>query len=359
MPPRAPPPGSSASRRAWPTTRAGDLWIADTGNDRVVELDPSGAVLRTTPPGLLSRPAGVATAAAGTYVADSGHGRLLLLTPDGGTSVVRTGLSRPVAVAVAADGTPLVADDAAVRDASTGAPVPAPGGTAWDHPTGLAVDATGTLYVSERRPGTPDGARVLRGVPAAGGARTWDTIAGEGSGSGQVIEPAGLALSADGGTLLVADTGNDRVLRFDAPGHGPAAVSTLRVAIDQLARGTVTSDAPGIACATDCRQGYSTGRTVTLTATPTAGSAFAGWGGACAAAAAAPACSVQLSGDADVTAAFTAAPPPSTAPAPPPPPPPPPPVRIRSVRLSAHVLHLARKRDRRHHRAARRATRAA
>jgi DNA-binding beta-propeller fold protein YncE len=335
----------------------GNLWVADTGNDRVVQLDPGGGVLRTTPPGLLARPLAVATAPAGTYVADTGHGRVVLLAPDGSATVVRSGLAAPAAVAVAADGTPFVADDASVRNAATGAAVPAPGGAPWDHPSGLAVDAAGTLYVSERRPGTPDGARVLRGTPAGGGAFTWDTLATEGAGTGQVISPAGLAVSPDGGTLVVADAGNDRVLRFDAPGHGPAPQSTLRVAIDQLARGTVVSDQPGIACVTDCRQAYGTGRTVTLTAAPAAGSVFAGWGGACAAAAATPACSVALSGDADVTASFAAAPPPAPPVAAAPAPAVPAPVRITSVHLGTHRLHLTRRRDPRRHRKASPATR--
>ena len=54
-----------------------------------------------------------------------------------------------------------------MRDVIAGANVaPPPGATAWDHPDGVAVDpATATIYVSELRPGTPNGARVLRGTP--------------------------------------------------------------------------------------------------------------------------------------------------------------------------------------------------
>jgi hypothetical protein len=247
------------------------------------------------------------------------------------------------------------ADDGNVLDAASGTRVaPPPDEAAWDHPDGLAVDqATGTLYVSERRPGTANGARVVRGTPAGAGF-TWDTIATEGAGSGQVIDPAGLALSADGGTLLVADAGNNRVLRFDAPGHTPPQPPALTVSVDQMTRGVVTSDLPGISCATDCTQLYGAGRQVTLTATPTPGSVLTGWTGACAPAGAAPTCTVTM-GDAQAAgASFAQAPPP----APPAPPAPPPPVGFTSVRMSTHRLHLARPADPRHHRPARRVTRA-
>jgi hypothetical protein len=207
------------------------------------------------------------------------------------------------------------------------------------------------LYVSERRPGTPAGARVVRRAP--GGA--WERIAGEGPGDGEVVEPGGLAVTPDGGTLFVADTGNNRVTRFDEPGRTPPATATLTVAIDQMARGTVVSDVPGIACVTDCRQRLSQGSRVTLTARAAQGSILTGWTGACAGAGAAPACTIAMDGDQSAGAAFAAAP------APPPPSllttPPPAPVRIARVRLATRVLHLARRADRRLHRRARGATR--
>jgi sugar lactone lactonase YvrE len=349
---------------------AGNLWVADTANHRVVELNPAtSAVLFTSAAGELSAPRAVARGPAGSvYVADTGHGRIVQMTGAGVVSVVRTGLSNPVAVAFDGSQTVLAADDTSVVNATTGVPVaPPPGEAAWDHPAGLAVDPAGTVFVSERRTGTPAGGRVQRGTPT-GGAFAWDTIASEGNGDAQVIEPMGLALSPDGATLLVADSGNSRVLRFDAPPRQPPVTQALTVSLNDATRGTVASDPAGIACATDCVQHFGSGRQVTLTATPASGSVFTGWGGDCAPAGTSAACVLTFDAPRSAAAAFAATPPAATPPAATPPPagtpprPQPParaaPVAITRLRLSPLRLRLARHSDQRRHRPGRRATRA-
>jgi DNA-binding beta-propeller fold protein YncE len=341
---------------------AGHTVVADTGNDRVVVFGADGAVLRATAPGQLADPQALTPgpAAGSVFVADTGNGRVVLLAADGTVSPTRTGLSHPIAVAAGGASKVYAADDARVLDAVSGTDVAPPlGAGAWDHPDGLAVDpADGTLYVSELRPGTPNGARVLRGTPGLGGTFTWDVLATEGASAGQVIQPGGLALSPDRGTLLVADYGNDRVLRLDAPGHGPAPRMALTVAIDAVTRGTVTSNPLGIACATDCVQHFGAGRAVTLTAAALPGSRFAGWTGACAAAGAAPACTIAMDADRDVGASFAEVPAPAPAVTAPPPPPPPPRVTVTKLRIVPPALHRARKADGRRHVRARRATHA-
>jgi DNA-binding beta-propeller fold protein YncE len=330
---------------------AGNAVVADTGNDRVVVLAADGTVLRTTPAGALADPQALSPGPSGSmFVADTANNRLMLLSADGTLTPGRSGLAHPVALAWDGASKVFVADDAGVQEAVSGTPVAAPDGAAWDDVNGLAVDAaSGTLYVSESRPGTADGARVLRGTPSAGG-YDWDRIAGEGAGAAQVIQPGGLALSADGGTLLVADTGNNRVLRFDAPGRVAPPTATLALAIDQVLRGTVTSDLPGIGCATDCSQRFGIGRRVTLTAAALPGSRFAGWAGACSAAGTFPTCTVTMSADHHAEASFTAiAAPPAPAALP---------VTLKTLRVAPATLHRARPADRRRHRHARRATKA-
>jgi hypothetical protein len=120
----------------------------------------------------------------------------------------------------------------------------------------------------------------------------------------------------------------------------------------------VTSDPPGIGCATDCVQHFSAGAQVTLTARPAAGLVVAGWTGACAPAGAAPTCTVTMAGAQSAGATFGPPPAPAVAPAPAAPAPAPAPVRFVSVQIAPSRLHLARARDRRRHRPAQRATRA-
>lgn len=337
---------------------AGNAAVSDFGNDRVVVLRPDGSLLRNV--GVLNPRSIVAGPLGGLLVAEAvPAGRIVGIAADGTTTTVQAGLANPKAVAW--DGASVYAADE-TRVFKGPAPVDPPfGAAAWDRPSALAVDpASGTLYVAELRPGTPNGGRVLRGAPIAGG-YDWDVVATEGSGDGQVNEPNGLALSPDGGTLLVADTSNNRILRFDAPGHSPPTTARLTVSIDQIARGSV-NNLTGIACATDCVQHYGVGRTVTLTANPVAGSAFAGWSGACAAATIARTCTLAMSSAQSVGASFVAPPPPPPpAPLPPPaalPPPPPAPVRLTDVKIVPSTLHLARRANRRLHRKARRATKA-
>jgi DNA-binding beta-propeller fold protein YncE len=336
---------------------AGNLWVADYGNDRVQEIGPAGNVMAMVPVG---RPLGVAAApGGGVYVAGSRDGVVVRIDAAGNATTVRTGLSHPAAVAVSQDGVAFVADDTSVRSVDDGTPVPAPGGgTTWDHPSGLGFAPDGTMYVAEQRPGTANGARVVSAPNASSG--SWTTIATEGSQPGQVVDPGGLAVSADGGTVLVADTGGDRVVRLDADGHAPPARSDLTVSVGGgIDRGTVVSDLPGIACVSDCEQHYGTGRTVTLTARPRSGSVIAGWTGACSGTA--PTCAVAMSGDRSAGVTFAPAPPPAAPPVvlpAPAPKPRPAAVVLQSVRLSTHTLRPARRASRHLHRRARRATRA-
>ncbi len=80
----------------------------------------------------------------------------------------------------------------------------------------------------------------------------------------------------------------------------------LNVTLGGTGTGTVSSDLAGIACPTDCAQGYLAGTQVTLTATATGNSIFTGWlGGSCSGTS--TTCTVTVNGDVNVTATFAAA----------------------------------------------------
>ncbi len=311
---------------------SGALWVADTFNNRLVRFDGSGGVIAETPKGALSRPRGVAALPDGAMLAtDSGGGRLVRVEPSGAVSTQRAGLNRPAAVAVGPGGRAYVAGAKLIIDDATGARVPPPDGAQyWDGAQGLAAAQDGTLYVSEARPGTPNGARVLRGTPRLTGGYDWEAILTEGRGPNQVNDPANLALSPDDRTLLVADAGNNRVLRLDAPGAAPPQRQRIAVAVGGgPTQGTITSDPPGIDCGTDCSQLVGQDRLVTLTAKPAPNARFLGWSGDCAGATTGTTCQVQASRAISATGTFGAIPPP--------------PVKLTSATLSPTRWHLARK----------------
>lgn len=311
---------------------SGALWVADTFNNRLVRFDASGAVVGETLEGAVSRPRSVAPLPDGAMLAtDSGGSRLVRVEANGTVTTKRAGLNRPTAVTTTPSGKAFVAGSRLVIDDDTGARVAPPDGAQyWDAPQGLAAAADGTLYVAEARPNTQNGARVVRGTPRLGGGFDWDTLLTEGRGPNQVIDPANLALSPDGRTLLVADAGNSRVLRLDAPGVAPPVRQRVTVGIGGgPTQGTVTSDPPGIDCGTDCSQLIGGNRVVTLTARATPDARFVGWSGDCAAAGAGAVCQLPADRALNATATFGAVPPP--------------PVKLTSLSLSTTRWHLTRK----------------
>ena len=90
--------------------RHDDIWVADTGHDRVAEYSPSGRLI-TTFGGGLDQPEGIAIDATGhIWVADTGHDRVVEFSPVGrmlaifGSAGQRT---RPAGPAGRAGGLPL------------------------------------------------------------------------------------------------------------------------------------------------------------------------------------------------------------------------------------------------------------
>jgi serine/threonine protein phosphatase PrpC/sugar lactone lactonase YvrE len=189
--------------------RAGTVYIADTGNNRVLVLAAGAG----TPTGLpftdLKQPDGVAVDTAGTvYITDTGNNRVLKLAAGADTPTVLpfTGLSSPHKVAVDTAGTVYVVDLghnrvvklAADADAET-EPLPF---TGLSLPLSLAVDTAGNLYVTDN-----GNNRVLKLVAGAD-TPTVLPFAGLNSPHDVAVDTAG--------NLYVADFGNNRVLKLAA-----------------------------------------------------------------------------------------------------------------------------------------------
>jgi tripartite motif-containing protein 71 len=196
----------------------GSLWVTDPRNGIVRHLSSEGVYLGALgAEARLLEPNGVALAPSGhmVYVADTGAGRIQRFSaayqPLGRLGSVA--LDRPVAIAVAPDGSVYVADagrhrvfelsPAGALLASWGGPGGAPG--RFEDPSGIAVDSAGDVFVADRLLD-----RVQKFTAGGRLLAMWGTAGG---GAGQLSLPSGLAANCRG-DVLVADTANNRVQVF-------------------------------------------------------------------------------------------------------------------------------------------------
>lgn len=205
---------------------AGNLFIADSSNNRIVKVPAGGGTATSITPSVggqsISTPAGVAVDGAGSlFIADFGNNRIVEVPPGGGAAIAITptgsvgALNSPDDVAVDATGDLFICDDFKNRVVE----IPAGGGSAiaisptvnglgLSQPGGIAVDTTGNLYIADTNHN-----RIVK-VPAGSGAATAidPTVNGL-----QLSCPAKVALDA-AGDLFIADFLNSRVIEIPAGG---------------------------------------------------------------------------------------------------------------------------------------------
>jgi gluconolactonase len=150
------------------------------------------------------------------YVSDTQHGTIYKISPDGKTSVWAT-TAAPNGHKILADGTHLVADKGAVlhldangkklRDASSES-----GGKPLRSPNDLSIDPKGGFYFTD--PGGSGVEKPIGTVHYVDPQGKTHTIA-EG-----LAFPNGIVLRPDGKTLLVGESGHNRILIFDVAAPG-------------------------------------------------------------------------------------------------------------------------------------------
>ncbi len=204
----------------------------------------------------LSDPFGVVVDGAGTiFVSDGIGGRVFRLSANGQTEVVVSGLSMPSALALAGDGSLIVANTGAhtiIRIDPTNATmklVAGSPGTSGDSdgfgaearfngPVGVATGADGLIVVADTY---NDRIRVISSdghVKTVAGAKEPGFRDGRGD-EARFDTPCGVVVGSDG-SILVADTGNHRIRRVGQNGE----VSTLAGRGDAGSRdGTLTEAA--------------------------------------------------------------------------------------------------------------------
>ena len=189
---------------------AGNLFIADEGNNRIRKVDPAGVITTVAGTGArgyggdggpavnakLASPDGVATDGAGNlFIADEGNFRIRKVNSAGViTTVAGTGEQ-----GFGKDGGPAVQTPL------------------WD-PVGVAVDSAGNLFIADRarnRIRKVDSAGVITTV-AGTGARGYGGDGGPAV-RAQIDGPRGVATDR-AGNLFIADSDNNRIRRVDSAG---------------------------------------------------------------------------------------------------------------------------------------------
>ena len=242
--------------------RLGNLYVADTGNHAIRKIAPNGSVTTLAgdgQPGYLDgkgraarfhAPVGLAVDRRGNvYVADTYNDRIRRIAPDGSVTTVAGGdrpgnadgpasnaaFDTPSAIAVGKDGTLFVADTGnnAIRRigpdgsvATIAAPVEGEPNPVLRRPTGLALSADGYLYIASGA-----GGRILQLAPggalhALPDADRPPESSYASDGTVRLFAPRGIALER-GGAVIVADALALNVVRLAPPQPGEAAPASV------------------------------------------------------------------------------------------------------------------------------------
>ncbi len=263
----------------------GNLFVADTGEDRIYHMDPEGELLNEWGgygafPGLLNRPMGLAFHDGHLYVADSANHRIQVFTPEGeyvyewGLHVIRPheGEGRihyPSDIAISPDGRLAAVAEPIERRVQVFTLVdpddPAPTSSAFferaDAPHfGDHIAIAGELMVTTE----PDTGQVVVWTLARAAPIPITRIGKRGDGMGQFREPGDVAIDYEKRRVWVADPWSRRVSVFqldwepgDAPGYDPFMAKFVKAyglgwqaeAIELLPDGFCLHDRHGIGVA--------------------------------------------------------------------------------------------------------------
>jgi trimeric autotransporter adhesin len=252
---------------------SGDIFIADAGNNVVREITPDGKIQTVAGNGTqgysgdfdvatqaqLHSPSGVAVDAAGNlYIADSGNNVIREVTTDGSISTfagdglasysgdagtpTRAGLHDPLDVAVGPNGTIYIVDtgNSFIRSVSGGAinfvagsgsvgfagdggsatasTTNAGAGVALYGPRAIAFDSAGNYYLADSGNGRIRKVDTKGIISTIAGNGTFG-FAGDGSAAtgANLNQPSGVALDSQG-NIYIADTGNARIRKVSSSG---------------------------------------------------------------------------------------------------------------------------------------------
>ncbi len=189
---------------------SGNLYIADLGNHRIRKVDPAGVISTVAGTGergysgdgdtataaRLYQPFGVAVDGSGNlYIADTGNNRIRKVDPAGLISPI-AGTGRR---SYDGDGGPATAAQIA-------------------SPSGVAADDSGNLYIADTANSRVRKVDAAGGISTVAGNGVWGYSGDGGPAiAAQITSPEGVAVDGSG-NLYIADTWNNRIRKVDAAG---------------------------------------------------------------------------------------------------------------------------------------------
>lgn len=256
---------------------AGDVVVADTGNDRVAEYTPGGTLVWETNPSQVANEGSLAAcgtnpgypqfqqprdvgvdSSGNVYVADNGNGRIVVLNGANGKCLIppfklHGGAAIGVTVSATPSGDRVYAanapkNDILVFDTSGNLvqTLTSNGPCVINRARDAAADSSGDVYVANY-----ESNNILEFGPAGGCITTFGT---KGSSNGQFKNPYGVAVGTDpyinsgspGGAIYIADSNNERIQEFTPSGTwvatiGSAGPNTQAGTFTQLRRVAVDS----------------------------------------------------------------------------------------------------------------------
>jgi tripartite motif-containing protein 71 len=236
--------GSGNGQLSYPKGMAidgsGNVWVADSVNNRVQEFNEKGEYVRQfgtkgSGAGQFIEPQGVAITASGNlWVTDAGNDRVEEFTPEGkylaqfGSEGYLPGhFYEPWGIAITSSGNIWVSDARYYRIEefnSAGGFIREVHGAGWggtgngefSYPTGVAIDSAGNVWVADQ-----GHSRIQEFGPNG----EFITKFGElGTSAGKLKEPQGVAVKPSG-DLLVADSENGKIKEFTLSGEYVATLS--------------------------------------------------------------------------------------------------------------------------------------
>ncbi len=210
---------------------AGNLYVADTGNDQVKKYGPGGnliwnvGVRESNAPGNFDNPRDLAYLNGKLYVADLGYKRVQVLDASTGASLSVWGTSFPSSIGISAgvdgNGNPvvLVTEDVLNQTRiytpsgsfvrAIGSGVNGSGAGQLAAPRDAATDSTGNVYVADYANN-----RIAKFSPTGAWITSWGVKGGK---PGQFRRPYGIAVDA-ANHVWVADNTNHRIQEFASSG---------------------------------------------------------------------------------------------------------------------------------------------